>query len=369
MVDIGINLGRINDKNTILENAFNEGVHALIFTGTTKKGSFQARQDVIKYNSKYKDRVFSTVGIHPHNANNIHEDNMMEQLERYIKFDGVVAVGECGLDYDRMASSKEDQLKCFEAQVKLAIKYKKPLFIHQRNAKDDNGAFIDLISILDRYVDQLENVPVVIHCFTGNPSEVSEYVRRGWYIGITGWLCDERRNFSLCESLKLVPLDRIMVETDSPFLNPIKNERKKRIDNQPANLQYIIQGLAQVYGSTYENIKRTTIENTIKFFSLPEVVKEPIGTKDFIRVGNVDPNDDFFKIDIQIPGPVGTNYRDSLKGITRATISKKTNRNVKTGPKPRDNASSTWVERKKKPANKKSFDIKNMNDFPSLGST
>ena len=282
MVDIGANLTHRSfnpDLEGVVSEFFDEKEFtAIVITGTSIQGSWNAHQIVDRFHKPAKPRrnLFSTVGIHPHDAKSFNED-AQKKLERYIQFSYVVAVGECGLDYNRMFSTKEQQKRCFRFQIELAIKLKLPLFLHERDAFDD------FIEILDEYRDGLEKINVVVHCFTGTVDQAKEYVSRGFYIGVTGWISDKRRNSSLLEAVKYVPTDKLMVETDSPFLSPTKSKR-----NTPSNLEYVIRDLAKALNQDPELIKKVTRKTSIKFFNLPidlsKIEGEEASVKEALRL-------------------------------------------------------------------------------------
>lgn len=139
----------------------------------------------------------------------------MATLESLASKSKVVAIGECGLDFNRMYSPQDVQELWFEEQLKLAIKLKKPLFLHERDAHES------FLKILNKYKGQLP--PAVVHCFTGTKEEVEKYLELGFYIGFTGVICNKKRGKHLRDiiSSKLIPLSRIMIETDAPFMTPL----------------------------------------------------------------------------------------------------------------------------------------------------
>lgn len=270
-MDIGANLTDKQfhqDLNQVIDDAFNEGIVSIIVTGTSVQNSWNASQLVNRYKDKYKNRLYSTAGIHPHDAKSYNEEKH-NSLDMYLKFSNIVAVGECGLDFNRNFSSHEDQIRCFKAHIELALKHKLPLFIHERDAFDKT------IEIFDEYLDKLKenHINVVIHCFTGNSNQVKEYIKRGFYIGITGWITDRRRNSDLVEALEYIPLDRLMVETDSPYLTPHKAKKRR---NEPQFLFLVLDEIAKLKNKPQEQIKSITIDNTINFFNLPGYIRTSI---------------------------------------------------------------------------------------------
>ena len=265
MVDIGANLTHKSfnlELDEVVGDFFDKKEFtAIILTGTSISGSWNAHQIVNRFRKPLRPHrnIYSTVGIHPHDAKSFN-DEAKANLRRYLEFSYVVAVGECGLDYNRMRSPKEQQQACFRYQIELAIEKKLPLFLHERDASED------FLAILDEYKDELGQINVIVHCFTGNENEVKEYVDRGFYIGITGWISDKRRNKNLLNAVKHVPLDKVLVETDSPYLLP---RRGKTDRNVPSNLEYVIEDLASALKLDKELVKKATIKNSIKVFNLP----------------------------------------------------------------------------------------------------
>lgn len=156
----------------------------MILTGTSLKGS----RESVKFAKKYPNILYSTAGVHPHNAKD-YDEYTHKELRKLAKNKEVVAIGECGLDFDRMFSPREKQEYCFEQQLELAREFNMPLFLHERSAHKE------FVEIMKKHEDLKSQS--VVHCFTGNEEEVKEYVEMGFYIGITGWICDERRGKDL----------------------------------------------------------------------------------------------------------------------------------------------------------------------------
>ncbi|MBI4751017.1 MAG: TatD family hydrolase [Acidobacteria bacterium] len=198
LIDIGINLTHRSfesDRELVLKRAQEAGVTTLILTGTSVKGSREALRLV----QHHPHILFSTAGVHPHDARHCTEETI-ETLRKMAESPEVVAIGECGLDYNRDFSPRPDQNRWFEAQIQLASEVKKPLFLHERDA---HAAFVH---ILKPYRDQF--TAGVVHCFTGTEAELKAYLDLDLHIGITGWICDERRGQHLQKLVKLVPLNR-----------------------------------------------------------------------------------------------------------------------------------------------------------------
>jgi len=248
MIDIGLNLTSTQfkyDINEVIENALNAGVENMIVTGTNIEKSLTAQQLTIQY----PDCLYATAGIHPHDAK-LYSQESLKQLAALLTMPRVVAIGECGLDYNRNFSSRSDQLSCFEAQLELAVELKMPVFLHQREAHKD------FIRLIKKYRTGLSDG--VAHCFTGGQAELESYLELELSIGITGWLCDERRGKSLQQCVDLIPENKIMVETDAPYLFPRdlklpddeslhgKKKKKKYSRNEPQYLPHIVKTLAEI---------------------------------------------------------------------------------------------------------------------------
>ena len=257
MIDIGANLtdkAFRHDLNAVLNRAKQANVDHIVVTGTDITHSRLA----IKLCNQNSGYLFSTAGIHPHNASNMTDDSI-QQLSKLVQNECVVAIGETGLDYYRNFSPRLDQIRAFEEQLQLARDTQLPVFIHDRDSQSE------LLSILKNFSD----LRAVIHCFTGNAQLLQDYIDLGLYIGITGWLCDERRGKELFDSVNLIPDDRLLMETDSPYLIPRTiTPRPRSRRNEPAFLHYICASLADARRQSTEHIARVTQENAKTLFEL-----------------------------------------------------------------------------------------------------
>lgn len=262
-IDIGINLTNRQfhkDIEAIIQNAIEAEVSQMILTGTSVKGS----EGAFEIAKDYPNTLYSTAGIHPHDAKSM-DNQSMAKLSKLLANKQVVAVGECGLDFDRDFSPRDQQEQCYRAQLELAIEVQKPLFLHER------AAFTRFMAITKDYLPQLPKA--VVHCFTGTLTEAKIYLDNGFYLGFTGAISDTKRFAHLEEVLRYVPLDKIMIETDAPFMLP-KNVPKKSLTkyherrNEPAFLPYVAQSIASFKGVSLETVAMATTENAKAFFSL-----------------------------------------------------------------------------------------------------
>ena len=189
------------------------------------------------------------------------QNGICEFLREFAKEDCVVAIGECGLDYNRNYSPQDVQRKWFEEQVKLAEELDMPLFLHEREAHED------LVKILEKYPNMCEKA--CVHCFTGTKEEAKKYLELGCSIGVTGWICDERRGQSLQEAVTVIPPEKMMIETDAPFLIPRNFPKKPKSNkNKPEYLPHILNTIAEYKGMDSEELGKKVSETTRKFFNI-----------------------------------------------------------------------------------------------------
>jgi TatD DNase family protein len=253
LVDIGVNLTHASfrdDRAEVVARARQAGVTQMIVTGTSLPGSRRAL-DLAREHSLY-----ATCGVHPHDAKNAGDLSSLPSLAADPR---CVAVGECGLDFDRDFSPRPIQERVFEQQLELAAALKKPVFLHERAA---HARFFDILS---RHRPRLTGA--VVHCFTGNAPELDAYLALDCHIGITGWICDERRGLHLRELLPKIPLERLMLETDAPFLVP-RNLRPRPSRNQPSLLTHVLAAVAEALRLPPEEVAAKTTESARRFFAL-----------------------------------------------------------------------------------------------------
>lgn len=259
IIDIGANLAHDSfddDRDDVLRRASAAGVTHMIVTGSSEKSNASAARL-----AKASDGVLSaTAGVHPHHASD-YSDDVDAQIRELSARDVVVAIGECGLDYFRNFSPRDAQLAAFRRQLDIAVETRLPVFLHQRDAHDD------FVEVLDEYLPKLSKA--VAHCFTGEHESLREYLAMGLHIGITGWICDERRGLHLREIVPAIPDDRLMIETDAPYLLPrTLRPKPKTRRNEPAYLTEVLRIVAETRGQSEAHVARTTTENAIRFFDL-----------------------------------------------------------------------------------------------------
>lgn len=256
--DIGVNLGSDRfaaDRDAVVSRAAAAGVDWLILTGTSVAASHEAAALARHYPG-----CSFTAGIHPHDAGRA-SDDWQAQLKLLLADPQAVAVGECGLDFDRDFSPRPQQLAVFEAQLALAAELGKPLFLHERAAAEAQ------LALLRQWRPRLKGG--VQHCFTGDRAALRGYLDLDLYIGITGWICDERRGLELRELVRYVPAERLLLETDAPWLLP-RDLRPKPRDgrNEPALLAHIATVVAELRGESLAQLARQCWRNSEALFGV-----------------------------------------------------------------------------------------------------
>ena len=260
LIDIGANLTHESfdhDRNAMLQRAREAGVVQQVITGASREHSPMA----LRLAQAHPGELFATAGVHPHHATE-YTDECDAEMRALHAHPEVVAVGECGLDYFRDFSPRPAQRRAFERQLQIAVDTGKPLFLHQRDAHDD------FVAMMKNFDGQLG--PAVVHCFTGTRKELFDCLDQDWHIGITGWLCDERRGLHLRELVKNIPANRLMIETDAPYLLPrtVKPQPSHR-RNEPMYLAHIVAELARDRGEEVEVTAAATTATARAFFGLP----------------------------------------------------------------------------------------------------
>jgi TatD DNase family protein len=258
LIDIGSNLTHDSftaDREAVMARAFDAGVRAQIVTGADLAGSTHAAELA----AAHPGVLWSTAGTHPHHAQSFAAAR--EGLAALLRLPQVVAGGECGLDYYRDLSPRDVQRAAFAAQLETAAAARKPVFLHQREAHGD------FVAILKDHRRAL--VGGVAHCFTGGRSELEDYLALDLHIGVTGWVNDERRGQSLREAVPHIPSDRLMLETDAPYLlprdlAPVPKSRR----NEPSFLPHIAAAVANLRGESLQALAAVSTRNAIRFFGL-----------------------------------------------------------------------------------------------------
>lgn len=263
LVDIGANLSHASfrhDLDKVIAAAKQAGVRHIIVTGTDLQ-SVAAGMKIVRSNKGY---MTLTAGIHPHVANQLDSAALM-QLESWLADPLVVAAGEMGLDFNRDFSPREIQINAFISQLELACRVQKPVFLHQRDAHDS------FYPILKEYRDRL--CAGVVHCFTDDRRALFDYLDLDMHIGITGWICDERRGRNLQELVSAIPADRLLLETDSPYLLPRSlDPAPAGRRNEPRYLTEILTTVAHCTGKPPEQVAEETTGTALNLFNLtPEV--------------------------------------------------------------------------------------------------
>jgi TatD DNase family protein len=259
LIDIGANLTHESfraDFDAVLERARAHSVDRIIVTGASAGGSRAARELA----RAHPGFLSATAGVHPHHAHE-YDDATDALLRELVATPDVKAVGETGLDYFRDYSPHAAQIAAFERQLAIAVDSGKPLFLHQRDAH------ADFIACLDKIRDRIGRA--VVHCFTGERAELIDYLDRDFYIGITGWICDERRGQHLRELVKLIPADRLMIETDAPYLLPRDlHPKPSHRRNEPMYLAHICATVAAARAEPVETTALRATSNASAFFAL-----------------------------------------------------------------------------------------------------
>jgi TatD DNase family protein len=260
LIDIGCNLTHDSfdvDRDKVIEAAFQAGVSQMIVTGASAEGS----QAALQLANEWPQQLFATAGVHPHRASayDSETDKLLRELSGHTS---IVAIGEAGLDYFRDFSPRKQQRSAFESQIQITIDTGLPIFLHQRDAHKD------FVAILKEGRDQLNEV--VVHCFTGSKAELYECLDLDCHIGITGWICDERRGTHMKDYMKDIPSNRLMIETDAPYLKPRNLRPKiKSHRNEPRLLPWILGTLAACRNEHPETLAKATTQNAKTFFRLP----------------------------------------------------------------------------------------------------
>ncbi len=265
LIDIGVNLTHptfSSDPSAVVERAKAAGVMQMVLTGTSLADS-EAALMLCRQLDESRLHLFSTAGVHPHDASQWTTDSL-SQLRGLLGEPETRAVGECGLDFNRDFSPRPQQERALEEQLQLAVELQLPVFLHERDASER------LVAILRPFRDQLS--AAVVHCFTGEKPALYAYLDLDLHIGITGWICDERRGTHLHPLMKDIPEGRLMLESDAPYLLPRSLRPKpKSGQNQPAYLPEVLREVALHRGESEVQLAEHTTRCARAFFGLPDL--------------------------------------------------------------------------------------------------
>jgi len=259
LIDIGANLAHDSfdaDRDAVLDRARKAGVSTIVVTGSCVDSARKA----LALARAHPGFLYATAGLHPHHAARL-DDVMLKALRDLLLAPETVASGEMGLDFFRDFSPRPAQESAFQRQLEMAANIGKPVFLHQRDA---HARFLPILK------EQLDRLPAaMVHCFTGTRAELRDYLDLGLYIGITGWICDERRGQHLKECVLDIPPERLMLETDAPYLLP-RNLRPKPASrrNEPMHLTAVLAAVANALGRSIEEIAAATTATARGFFRL-----------------------------------------------------------------------------------------------------
>jgi len=260
LIDIGANLAHDSfdeDRDAVIDRATKAGVSRLVLTGSSE----QSNREALQLARSRPGKLFSTAGVHPHHASD-YTDAVHDSIQSLLDEEEVVAVGECGLDYFRNFSPRDAQRAAFVRQLTLAVESGLPVFLHQRDAHEE---FVELLTPVLPDISK-----AVAHCFTGEEAELRAYLDMDLYIGITGWICDERRGSHLQDVVGLIPENRLMIETDAPYLLPRSlTPKPSSRRNEPAYLREVLRVVAAARGQSEEEVAAATTRTAEEFFALP----------------------------------------------------------------------------------------------------
>ncbi len=245
------------DRSEVIERAWDAGLSAVITVGVGETlAGIQAAVDL----ADRHERVFATVGVHPHDAQRL-EPDWYDHIRRLARHRRVVGIGETGLDYHYMHSPGEVQRDAFERFLRLGHETDLPVVVHTREADEET------LAVLRAARDERgEPLCGVVHCFSGDYPLAREVLDLGLHISFTGVITFPKAG-PLREVLKRIPIEKVLVETDCPYLSPAPFRGKR---NEPARVVHVAETVAEVYGRPVEEVARITTENTVRLFRLPE---------------------------------------------------------------------------------------------------
>jgi TatD DNase family protein len=239
-----------SELEDVLTRAAEEGVESLVSVASDLE---DARDAIALARRSTRPRVLATAGIHPHEAHRCSPEALSE-LEALARSEPVAAIGETGLDFHRDNAPRDAQLEAFRSQIEVAERLGLPVVVHSRAADDD------LAAILSDYAGRVVGV---LHCFTGGPELLETGLRAGWYVSFSGIVTF--KNFRDACSVQRVPGDRVLVETDSPFLAPVPLRGRR---NEPAFVRHVVERVAELRGEDPRRLADVTYENACRFYRL-----------------------------------------------------------------------------------------------------
>lgn len=257
MIDIGANLSNRQfdyDLKEVFERALRQNVSHIVLTATDLKTFFRNKKIIKDFGHIIP--LYNTLGLHPHHASQYKD--FFIQFDKLMQSEKIISIGEFGLDYFRMISPKQDQLNAMNIFMDKAKNYSQPLFLHERDAA------ADFISILKNH--SVENKKVV-HCFTGNTVNLKKYLDLGCYIGITGWCTERKRGFDVRKAIEFIPLDKLMIETDAPYLTP-RNMKEDIKRNEPSFLYWVAKEISILKKVPISSVIEFSYKNSMDFFNL-----------------------------------------------------------------------------------------------------
>lgn len=239
------------DRDMIIKNLNSNGIESVVNIGADLKTSKASVELADKY-----ENIYAVVGVHPHSATEINKA-ALETLRELAKNEKVLAIGEIGLDFHYDRSPRDVQRSAFRAQIDLAKELNLPIVIHSREA---DGETFDIIK------ESMDgNLKVLLHCYSGSAELAQEYIKLGCYISLAGPVTFNNARVPK-EVAKVVALDRLLVETDSPYLTPTPYRGKR---NEPMFVKYVAKEIAELKGIDIEELSKATLENTKRFYNMP----------------------------------------------------------------------------------------------------
>lgn len=250
------------DRSALLQRAIDAGLEGALLCSADMESSTRTAALAQKLSEQYPVNFYATAGVHPHQASSWQTKTPLALRTLVRKYPGVKALGEMGLDYARNLSPPEQQRAVFKAQLDLAVDLGLAVFLHQRDSHKD---FLQILTSRARQLPAM-----LVHCFTGSSHELNSYLDLGCYIGITGWFCDERRGTHLPHLIATIPPDKLLVETDSPYLIPrnLPAAQRKNNRNEPAYLRHLIHEIAGHLSMDAQDLALVTRTNAARFLQI-----------------------------------------------------------------------------------------------------